>query len=67
MPKTDMATAPLRTFNCEASQELKLLSEGIAYSRTSPAKIIDVAGYYGQVMNQCNRRNLFVYWMLMMR
>ena len=61
-----MVPAPLLTFNC-ASQELKLLNEGIVYSRTGSAKIIDVPGYYGQVMNQCNRRNLFVYWMFMMR
>ena len=42
-------------------------NEGIACSRTSSAKIIDVASYYCQVMNQCDRRNLFVYWMFMMR
>lgn len=62
-----MVPGPLRTINCEASQELKLLNEGTVYSCTGSAKIIDVPGYYGQVMNQCNRRNLFVYWMFMMR
>ena len=58
---------PKPPFNFETSWELKLLNEGIVYSRTSATKIIDIAGYYCQVMNQCNSRNLFVYWMFMMR
>ena len=41
------------------------LSKRIMEYHTCPAKIIDVAGYHCQVVNQRNRCNLFVYWMLM--
>ena len=41
-----------------------LLNKRIFEFYTRSAKIIDVAGYHCQVVNQCDRNNLFVYRML---
>ena len=43
--------------------ELCLLNKRIFELYARSAKIIDVAGYHCQVVNQCNRSNLFVYRM----
>ena len=45
------------------SSELCLLNKRIFEFYTRSAKIIDVAGYHCQVVNQCNRSNLFAYRM----
>ena len=45
------------------SPELCLLNKGVFEFYTRSAKIIDVAGYHCQVVNQCNRGNLFAYRM----
>ena len=47
----------------EGSMSLFALHEGIFYSHAGIAKIISVAGYHCQVVNQRNRSDLLIYRM----